>query len=328
MKAVQINEFGGREVLKTVSIDEPTPNANEVKIKLYATGLNPNEAYTITGTYAALVPELPYIPGFDGAGVVEELGPEVENLEVGDRVFVSGFTAKHNTGTYAEKVVVDTEHVYHLPGQFSMKEGAALGIPLFTAYRALFQRAEIKISDTILIHGASGSVGSLAIQMARAIGAVVIGTSSTKKGRKQIIELGADHALDHISEENREELLELTNNQGPDVIIEMLANKNLETDMQIIAKEGRIVIVGSRDTIEVTPRHLMGNEATVTAVNVARMTSEDKEEALHAIRNFIEQDAIHPLIGKTFTLEEATQAHQSMMEDPGNGRTIFEIAKE
>ncbi len=328
MKAVRIDEFGGREVLKTVLIDEPTPNANEVKIKLYTTGLNPNESYTITGNYAAFVPELPYVPGFDGAGIVEEVGPEVQNLKVGDRVFISGYKAKRNTGTYAEKVVVDTEHVYHLPDKLSMDEGAALGIPMFTAYRALFQRADIKLGEYVLIHGASGAVGSLAIQMAKAVGAIVIGTSSTKEGRKQIIEMGADFAFNHLSEDNKRNFLRATDQRGPDVIIEMLANENLEMDMQIIADNGRIVIVGSRDSIEITPRHLMGNEALVTAASVARMTLEDKEEALHVIMNFIENDAIKPLIGKKFTLDDPAKAHKEMMEGSGNGRTVFVIAKE
>lgn len=328
MKAVRIDEFGGREVLKTVTMDEPIPNANEVKVKLYTTGLNPNESYTITGTYGAFIPELPYVPGFDGAGIIEEVGPEVKNVKIGDRVFISGFKAKRNTGTYAEKMVIDTEHVYHLPDNLSMDEGAALGIPMFTAYRALFQRADIKLGEYVLIHGATGAVGSLAIQMAKAVGAIVIGTSSTQKGRKQIIEMGADFAFDHLSEGNKQKLLRATDKNGPDVIIEMLANKNLEIDMQVIADHGRIVIVGSRDSIEITPRHLMGNEALVTAVNVGRMTTEDKEEALHGVMNFIENDAINPLIGKKFSLDEPEKAHKEMMEGSGSGRIVFRIAKE
>lgn len=328
MKAVRIDKFGGREVLQTVCIDEPIPNTNEVKIKLYTTGLNPNESYTISGTYGAFVPELPYVPGFDGAGVVEEIGPEVQNIKVGDRVFLSGFKAKRNTGTYAEKVVIDTEHVYHLPDKLSMDEGAGLGIPMFAAYRALFQWANIQLGDYVLIHGASGAVGSLAIQMAKAVGAIVIGTSSTKEGRQQIIKMGADFAFDHLSTDNKYKFLRVTEERGPDVIIEMLANKNLEMDMQIIAVNGCIVIVGSRGSINITPRHLMGNEALVTAVNVGRMTVEDKEEALHGVMSFIENDAIKLLIGKKFTLDKAAKAHKEMMEGSGNGRTVFVMAEE
>ena len=144
MKAVQIKEFGGPEVLKTVEVDEPFPNENEVKVKVHAVGLNPNESYTITGTYAYNIPELPYIPGYDATGIIEEIGSNVEGFQIGDRIFLSAFSADRNTGTYAEKVVVDAENVFRLPDNVSLIKGAALGIPAFTAYKALFQKAKIK----------------------------------------------------------------------------------------------------------------------------------------------------------------------------------------
>ncbi len=328
MKAVQIIEFGGPEVLKAGSINEPTVNENEVKVKVYATGLNPNESYTITGTYGAFKPELPYVPGYDGAGIVEEVGEGVEDFSPGDRVWIAGFLAKRNTGTYAEKVVIDKEHLYSLPDNLSMLEGAGLGIPVFTAYRALVQRGNVQSEDTVLVHGASGSVGSFVVQMAKALGAKVIGTSSTEAGRQEILALGADHALKHIDEDNRDELMELTENNGPDLIIEMLANVNLEMDTQVIADAGRIVIVGSRDTIEINPRNIMGTEAVVTAVNVGKMPNRDKLAAWKEIRKFLENESVKALIGAQFTLDEAREAHQEMMEGSGNGRTVFLIAEE
>lgn len=328
MKAVQIDEFGGPEVLKVNTIEEPVAGKNEVKVKVYATGLNPNESYTITGTYGTNIPELPYLPGFDAAGIVEELGSEVKDFKVGDRVWIAGFKAKRNTGTYAEKTVIDENHLHPLPDNLSMNEGAGLGIPVFTAYRALFQRAKITAEDTILIHGASGAVGSFAVQMAKTIGAKVIGTSSTEKGRQEIKDIGADEAINHITGNNQDELLKLTDGKGPDVILEMLANVNLEIDTQVIADAGRVVVVGSRGKIEIDPRNLMGTEALVTAVNVGKMPKKDKEEALTDILNFLKKEKIKPLIGKKFSLEEATAAHQYMIEDSGNGRTIFLIDEE
>lgn len=328
MKAVQIKEFGGPEVLKVRSIDEPTVHANEVKVKMYATGLNPNESYTITGTYGAFKPELPYVPGYDGAGIIEEIGEGVEDFSPGDRVWIAGFLAERNTGTYAEKVVIDKDHLYSLPDNLSMLDGAGLGIPVFTAYRALVQRGKVQAEDTVLVHGASGSVGSFVVQMAKALGAKVIGTSSTEAGRQEILGLGADHALNHINEDNRDELMELTENNGPDVIIEMLANVNLEMDTQLIADAGRIVIVGSRDTIEINPRNIMGTEAVVTAVNVGKMPNKDKLAAWKEIRKFLENESVKALIGAQFTLDQAREAHQEMIEGSGNGRTVFLIAEE
>jgi NADPH:quinone reductase-like Zn-dependent oxidoreductase len=328
MKALQINEFGGPEVLKTVEIDEPVPKGNEVKVRLYAAGINPSESYTITGTYAYNVPDLPYVPGSDGAGIIEEVGQNVNDLKVGDRVFISAIVAQRNTGTYAEKVVVDADVVYHLPKYLSFKEGAGLGIPAFTAYRALLQKAQIKAGEIVFIHGASGAVGTLTVQMAKAAGAIVIGSSSTEAGRDLILEIGADYAIPHITEENKTQLLTLTNDNGPDVIIEFLANQNLEIDSKIIADFGRIIIVGSRDTIEITPRNLMTNEATVTGMTVASPSKKDMQEMQHGVIGLLNIEAIKPVIGNQFTLDEGTEAHKSLMNSSGNGRTIFNIIDE
>jgi len=328
LKAVQIKKFGGPEVLETVEIAEPTPSQNEVKVEIYAVGLNPSEAYTITGTYGYKVPDLPYIPGYDATGVIEEVGVGVENLNKGDRVLVSAFSANRNTGTYAEKIVVDAKNVFKLPDNISLKNGAALGIPAFTAYRALFQKAKVKAGETVLIHGGSGAVGSMAVQMAKAIGAIVIGTSSTDKGRKAILDIGADYALNHITESTKEELLKCTEDKGPDVIIEMLANANLETDMQVISKYGRIIVVGSRDTIEVNPRHLMTNEAIVTGMTFTYPTKDEMKELHHGVTALLKMGAIHPLIGDEFTLDEPVEAHKALMESSGNGRTVFVVKEE
>lgn len=328
MKAIQINEFGGPEVLKTVEIDEPYPNEDEVKVKVFVTGLNPSEAYTITGTYGYNVPNLPYVPGYDATGVIEEVGSSVNHFKKGDRVFLSAFSAERNTGTYAEKVVTDAKNVFRLPDNISFKEGAALGIPVFTAYKAIFLKANVRAGETVLVHGASGSVGSMAVQMAKAIGATVIGTSSTEEGRQTILDLGADHAMDHISEDNKEELLNITNEQGPDVIIEMLANANLETDMQVIVKYGRIIIVGSRDTIEVNPRNLMTSEAIVTGMTFTYPTKKEMKEMQYGVNALLEIGAIRSLIGNEFTLDEPVEAHKSLMESSGNGRTIFVVQEE
>lgn len=295
---------------------------------MYAVGLNPNESYTITGNYAYLIPELPYTPGFDGSGIVEEIGENVENIQVGDRVFISAFDAKRNTGTYAEKLVVDAKNVYPLHKKLDFNEGAALGIPVFTAYRALVQKAQTKAGEIVLIHGASGAVGSLAVQIAKSIGAIVIGTSSTEEGRKKILKLGADYAIPHVTEENKAKIEEITNGKGPDVIIEFLANVNLETDSIIIAEYGRIVIVGSRGTIEFSPRNLMSNDAMITGMTFVSPEPDDMNEMYHGVTALIRSGALKPVIGHKYTLDEIQEAHKYMMDSSGDGRTIIEIKSE
>lgn len=328
MKAVQINEFGGAEVLKLTDIKEPVPNEDEVRVKLYAAGINPSDHYTISGKYAYNVPELPYIPGKDGAGIVEEVGANVQNVNVGDRVYLCALSDGRNTGMYAEKVVIAAEDVHPLPDHVSFSEGASLGIPAFTAYRALHQKARIRAGEIVLIHGASGAVGSLAVQIAKAMGCIVIGTSSTKEGRDGILNLGADYAIPHVTEENIEELLTIKDDKGPDVIIEFLANANLETDSKVIADEGRIVVVGSRGTIEFTPRNLMSNDATVTGMALTSPKKEHMVEISHGVTALVETGFLKPVIGRRFTLEEATEAHNHLMGSSGDGRTIFQIIEE
>ncbi len=125
MKAIQVSKFGGPEVLRYTEVDKPTPARNEVRVRLYAAGVNPNETYIRTGTYSFYIPELPYTPGFDGSGVVDATGDGVKHLKIGDRVFVAALLAKRNTGTYAQKVVCDANAVHRLPELISYQEGAS-----------------------------------------------------------------------------------------------------------------------------------------------------------------------------------------------------------
>ena len=159
MRAIVMTAFGGPEVLRLTDIPEPEPEHGQIRVRLYAAGVNPAEAYIRTGQYAFFKPTLPYTPGFDGAGVVDKVGEGVQGSKPGDRVFVTALTARRNTGTYAEKVVCDAEAVHLLPDAVTLEQGAAVGFPGMAAYRALFQCAGLKPAERILIHGASGGVG-------------------------------------------------------------------------------------------------------------------------------------------------------------------------
>ena len=325
MKAIEISEFGGPEVLKYKEVAEPSPNKNEVRVRLFAAGVNPNEAYIRTGTYSFFIPNLPYIPGFDGAGVVDEIGEDVNNIMVGDRVFVAALLANRNTGTYAQKVVCDASVVHKLPDSISYEEGASLGIPALTAYRALFHRAKIKPGKTVLIHGASGGVGYLAVQMAKGIGAIVIGTASSDDGKKFIVTSGADYAIDHVNENNKEEIMSITKNKGPDVIIEFLANINLETDLKIVAQYGRIVVVGNRGNIEINPRLAMIKEADILGLALWNVRPKEYNESLYAVEALLKSGLLKPKMGDVFNLENAKLAHEQIMSKKSPGKIVLSI---
>src|SRR5205814_88490 len=230
----------------------PRPGLGQVLVLMHAIGVNPVETYIRAGTYARL-PELPYTPGNDGAGVVEQVGADVSEFKAGDRVYTAGSV----TGAYAEFALCKKEQVHPLPANVSFAQGAAMGTPYATAYRGLFQRADAKPGETVLVHGASGGVGTAAVQLARARGLRAFGTAGSDEGRKLVREQGADEVFDHRAPEHFIQIMNATGGRGVDVILELLANVNLGKDLTILAKGGRVAIIGSRGRVEIDPRDVM-----------------------------------------------------------------------
>ena len=185
MKAIRVHEFGGPEVLKLEEVATPKPSAGEVLVRIHAAGVNPYDTYMRAGTYA-LKPPLPYTPGSDAAGVVEAVGDGVKKVKRGDRVY----TAKTLTGAYAEYALALEEQVHQLPTKIDFKQGAGIWVPYGTAYHALYHSAKAHASETALVHGASGGVGIAALQIARAMGLVLLGTAGTRKASKWPSERG------------------------------------------------------------------------------------------------------------------------------------------
>jgi NADPH:quinone reductase len=192
MKAIRVHEFGGPEVLKLEEVGTPKPSAGEVLVRIHAAGINPYDTYMRAGTYA-LKPPLPYTPGSDAAGVVEAVGDGVKNVKRGDRVY----TAKTLTGAYAEYALALEEQVHQLPAKIDFEQGAGIWVPCGTAYHALYHSAKAHASETALVHGASGGVGIAALQIARAMGLVVLGTAGTPKGLEVAKREGAHQGFDH-----------------------------------------------------------------------------------------------------------------------------------
>ncbi len=201
----------------------------------------------------------------------------MKRFKPGDRVYITASPA----GTYAEQALADQSKVHHLPPRVSFEQGAAMGVPYGTAYRGLFQRAAAKAGETILVHGASGGVGTAAVQLGHAAGMIVIGTAGDEDGIKQVKEQGAHHGLNHSAEGYLDELMKLTDGKGVDVIIELLANKNLGRDLTVLAKKGRVAVIGSRGPVEINPRDTMGREADIRGVTLGS-TSEPEYREMHA----------------------------------------------
>ncbi|WP_167133714.1 NADPH:quinone reductase [Arthrobacter sedimenti] len=332
MKRIEISRYGPEEVLAYVSGDAPvhipaspghTLDADDaVTIDVRAIGVNPADTYLRAGNYEFLTPSIPFTPGYDAAGIISAVGASVTSFAVGDRVWVSTIPARA-AGTYAQQIMCTPSIVHALPEHLSFDEGAAVGLSYTTAYRALVQRGQAVAGETVLIHGASGGVGTAAVQLAYALGLTVIGTASTPEGRKLVLKLGARHALDHSGQDYLAEAQGLTGGLGFHLIIEMAAHKNLSQDTGTLSRNGRIVVVGSRGPVEMNPRALMVNETDVRGTAVWNMTPVDLHDAYIAIDAFLQERVIRPVVGEHFALEDAIAAHQAIAGAHSPGRIIL-----
>jgi NADPH2:quinone reductase len=321
MKAIRVRQFGDPEVMVAEDVPDLTPGAGQVLVRIHAAGVNPVETYIRSGNYA-LKPALPYTPGTDGAGIVEAVGSGVTSVLPGTRVYV-GHNSKGTTGTYAQQAAIGAAGVHPLPDRVSFAQGAALGVPYVTAWRALFEKAGVKAGETVLVHGASGGVGVAAVQIARAAGLTVIGTAGTDRGRALVLEQGAHHALDHGASAYRDEIKTLTNGRGPDVIVEMLANVNLNHDLAMIAPRGRIVIVGTRGDAQISPRLIMSQNAIVTGLTLWTATDEELARAYAALTEGLANGTLNPVIGAELPLSDAPKAHRQVLESGAHGKIVL-----
>ena len=318
MNAIRVEEFGEPEVMKLQDVPQPHVGRGQVLVRMRAAGVNPVETYIRSGKYARL-PQLPYTPGNDGAGVVEEVGTDVTHVRTGDRVY----TAAAITGTYAELALCEAAQVHPLPANASFAQGAAMGTPYATAYRALMQRGQARAGETVLVHGASGGVGSAAVQIARAHGLRVFGTAGTERGRDLVREQGAHEVFDHRAPDYLEHIMRAADGRGVDVILEMLANVNLGTDLTILAPRGRVVVIGNRGTVEIDARNAMQRDADIRGM-ILPNTPPDELASIHAaLRAGLENGTLRPVVGKEMPLGEAPQAHRVVMEPGALGKIVL-----
>lgn len=318
MKAIRVHEFGGPEVLKVEEIPTPTPAAGQVLVRIRAAGVNPYDTYMRAGAYA-IKPPLPYTPGSDGAGTVEAVGEGVTKVKPGDRVYVCGTL----TGAYAEYALILQNQVHPLPAKVTFAQGAGVCVPYGTAYHALYQCAHARAGESVLVHGASGGVGIAAVQIARAMGMVVLGTAGTEKGLELVKREGAQQAFNHTKPGYQEDILQATNGVGVDVILEMLANVNLGQDLKLIAREGRVVVIGSRGEVTISPRDLMARRGSIHATMFWSLTEAEHKEVNAGLIAGLENGTLRPIVGKEMPLAEAARAHKEVLASGSFGKIVL-----
>jgi NADPH2:quinone reductase len=317
MQAIIVRQFGGPEVMRLEDVPDPVAAPGEVLIEVRAVGVNPVETYIRAGVYARK-PSLPYTPGSDVGGVVAAIGSGVTRLKPGDRVYAHGIA-----GGYAQLAVADESVVYPLPDRVSFQQGAALGVPYATAWRALFIRAHARPGETVLVHGASGGVGVAAVQIARAQGLRVVGTAGTDEGLRLVREQGAHHVLNHKDADYLQQLMPLTGNKGANVVLEMLANVNLDKDLDILAMRGRIVVIGNRGRVEIDARKAMGKDGAILGMTLFNATAEELREIHEGLGAGLENGSLNPVIGREMPLAEAAAAHAAVMAPGAFGKLVL-----
>lgn len=318
MKAICVWEFGGAEKLVLEELRDLRPGPGEVVVRIHAAGVNPVDTYIRSGTHS-VKPALPYTPGLDGAGVVLDVGESVRRVKTGDRVYTAGSIS----GTYAGQALCRESQVHPLPANVTFQQGAAIGVPYGTAYRALFQKARALPGEWVLVHGASGGVGIAAVQLARAHGITVIGSAGSDKGRALVRENGAQHVLDHTKPDLGEQLMKLTEGRGVNVILEMLANKNLAQDLSLLSRQGRVVVVGNRGTIEINPRDAMARDAVIIGMILFNASEQELASTHAALGAALESGVARPVIGQELPLAEAARAHAAVLQPGSYGKIVL-----
>ena len=318
MKAIQVQQFGGPEVLQLAELPTPKPGPGQVLVRVHTAGVNPYDTYMRNGTYA-IKPQLPYTPGSDAAGIVEAVGDGVTKVKSGARVY----TARTVTGAYAEYALALESQVQPLPDKISFAQGAGVWVPYGTAFTALDHHAHARPGETVLIHGASGGVGTAAIQFARAMGMTVFGTAGTAKGLALIKREGAHQAFDHTKQGYTEAITKATGGRGVDVILEMLANVNLANDLKLVALNGRVSIIGNRGEITINPRDLMARSATARGFTLWAATETETSEIYAAIGTGLENGTLRPIVGKELPLKDAAQAHLDVLAPGAYGKIVL-----
>jgi len=322
VKAIRVRAFGGPEVLRLDEVPDPTPGPAQVLVRIRAAGVNPVDTYIRSGNYA-LLPTLPYIPGTDSAGVVEAVGSGVRRFSRGDRVYVVRTAGELLTGGYAELAVCDEALVHPLPGRVSFVQGAAVAVPYGTAYRGLHHKAQARPGETVLVHGASGGVGIAAVQLAVAHGLTVIGTAGSDRGRALVAAQGAHHVLDHTASDYLDRIDVATDGRGPDIILEMLANVNLAKDLDVIARFGRIVIIGNRGTIEINPRATMARDVTIVGLALPNAMPDEVASIHAALVAGLANGTLVPIVGQELPLADARRAHEAVLAPGAYGKIVL-----
>ena len=321
MRAVQIVTLDGPAALQVAELPEPVPGPDQVLIDVHVAGVTFPEVLQSRGEYQ-LKPELPFVPGSEVAGTVRS-APQGSGFETGQRV-----AAFPGVGGYAEAVAVPAAMVFPLPDHVSFAAGAALPMNYLTVHFALVRRAQLREGETVLVHGAAGGVGTAAVQLARALGARVIGVTSTPEKAEVAKAAGAHETVS--ADGFLEQVRELTGRRGVDVVVDPVGGNRFTDSLRSLAPEGRLLVVGftAGEIPTVKVNRLLLNNLSVVGVGWGAFWTRDPsylQEQWSELLPLLETGALDPVIGSTHELERATAALLELDERRAAGKVLLAV---
>jgi len=316
MRKICFHDYGGVEVLQLEEIKSRKLERGEIRIETGAIGVNPVDTYFREGTYK--VPRLPWTPGSDFAGVVEEVGSKKSDLKVGDRVYGTGL-GKDIDGTYSESIISPRDNLAILPDPIEFEEGAAIALVGVTAWRALVDHANIIAGEKCLIHGGSGGVGHIAVQLANKIGAEVTTTARSEYHTK-LKQLGAKHVFDY----NENDLAELIENTGQkDVILDHRCDEYMGLNVQAASKNARIVGIGQEGDKVAIPNFSIARSKELEIYMMSMFNTPKISSILDQISRMMLEESLEVLVAKRYSLEKAGEAQKMIYSQSSMGKIVI-----
>ncbi len=324
MKAIQFTEYGGPEVLKMVELDRPKPGPHEVLIEIHLVGVNYADTARREGQY--VVPtKLPFVPGAEVAGVIVETGTEVRDINIGAKV-----VTLIESGGYAEYAVADARSVIPLKEDMDLKEAVSLPLQGLSAYHILKTMGRLQKGETVLVHAAAGGVGTIAVQLAKLMGAdKVIATASTEDKLELARSLGADVCINYTKEGWYKDVLEATNGRGVNVALEMAGGDIFKNTQKCLATFGRLVIYGvaSGEQAVMHPSLLMARNQSVIGFFLPQIMRKPELllPSMRELFSLLEEGKLKLIIGEVHPIEEAAKVHELLQSRKTTGKVILEV---
>lgn len=316
MKAAVLTAFGCIDEFEIRELPKPQPKPHQVLVRVHATSVNPVDYQTRRGDYKDLV-NLPAILGVDISGVVEAVGESVTNFQLGDQVYYSPQLFSES-GSYAEYHVADEQIVAHKPVNLSHVEAACFPLAAGTAWDCLVTRGHLQVGESVLIHAGAGGVGSFAIQLAKAMGAYVFTTCSSKNF-DLVKKLGADYAIDYKTEDYVEVIQRQTQGKGVDLVLDTIGGDTIQRSPQVVRPNGRLVTIVDI----VNPQSLL--QAWAKNLTVHFVFTPQYRAKLDALRHLIERNQLHPVIDCVIPWTQVAQAHHRLEQGSTRGKVVLQV---